>query len=53
MWSRRDNENSMSKYETENVGQGINQPIMAQAASCKLLIISAPAPLPVNKKYTQ
>ena len=47
----------MSKYGTENVGQGINQPIMAQAASCKLLIISAPtpppAPLPVNKKYTQ
>ena len=34
----------MSNYGTENVGQGINQPIMAQAASCKLLIISAPPP---------
>ena len=42
----------MSKYGTENVGQGINQPIMAQAASCKLPIVSA-APPPVLVLFTR
>ena len=40
----------MSKYGTENVGQGINQPIMAKAASCKLPMISAPPPFTCKQK---